>query len=43
LQALTERVCFATGTTPKHLSNVGANEMKLFVFNSDSEVVVLND
>jgi hypothetical protein len=34
---------FATGTTAKHLSNVGVNETKLFAFNSDSEVVVLND
>jgi hypothetical protein len=34
---------FVTGTTAKHLSNVGANEIKLFPFNCDSEVVVLND
>jgi hypothetical protein len=33
---------FATGTTAKHLSNVGGKEIKLFVFNSDSKVVVLN-
>jgi hypothetical protein len=34
---------FATGTTAKHLSNDGVNEIKLFVFNFDSKVVVLND
>jgi hypothetical protein len=34
---------FATDNTAKHLSNGGVNEIILLAFNSDSEIVVLND
>jgi hypothetical protein len=38
LASIYRKSMFATGSTAKHLSNVGVNEIKLFVFNSDSKV-----